>query len=320
MPSRSYIPSTCALTVCLWVVPVCGAADATTSDADVEAGVEAVSETNSSWRPVLDEAIGELAGSVPVESRSHPVTGGSGAIVPVTGWHSLVARASRVARAWTKRVEIGARVLRGNTDEDFVRLAGAILREDERKNSLHRIDWGGRFGQVNGLRNTNRWFLESTIDRSQPAGWLYYINSKHEYNEFQGIDYRGSGSVGVGYKFVDEKDRHLLMRLGPGLTLEVYSDSGGHGMTEDFSAEFEIDWPLFERTRLESKTTIRPSIIALDVFRFRTNTSVLVPLDDEARWSLKLGYLLDYNSTLESANNRLPMDLTTSVSIVYMRP
>jgi hypothetical protein len=58
----------------------------------------------------------------------------------------------------------------------------------------------------------------------------------------------------------------------------------------------------------------------LDVFRFRTNTSVLVPLDDEARWSLKLGYLLDYNSTLESANNRLPMDLTTSVSIVYMRP
>jgi hypothetical protein len=47
---------------------------------------------------------------------------------------------------------------------------------------------------------------------------------------------------------------------------------------------------------------------------------VLVPLDEEARWSLKLGYLLDYNSSLESANNRLPMDLTASVSIVYMRP
>jgi putative salt-induced outer membrane protein YdiY len=318
MPSRSHIPSTCALAACLCLVPVCGAADATTSEAGVEAGAEAVSETDSSWRPVLDEAIGELGGSVPAESRSDPVAGGSGAIVPVTGWYSLVDRASRVARAWTKRVEIGARVLRGNTDEDFVRLAGAILRE--RENALHRIDWGGRFGQVNGLRNTNRWFLESTIDRVQPAGWLYYINSKHEYNEFQGIDYRGSGSIGVGYKFVDEKDRHLLMRLGPGLTLEVYSDSDGHRVTEDFSAELEIDWPLFERTRLESKTTMRPSIIALDVFRFRTDTSVLVPLDDEARWSLKLGYLLDYNSSLESANNRLPMDLTTSVSIVYMRP
>jgi putative salt-induced outer membrane protein YdiY len=300
------------------VVAVCGAADAIASEADVEAGTEAVSESDSFWRPVLDEAIGELGGSVPVELRSRPVAGGSGAIVPATGWYSLVDRASRVARAWTKRVEIGARILRGNTDEDFVRLAGVILRE--RDNSLHRIDWGGRFGQVNGLRNTNRWFLGSTIDRSQPAGWLYYFSSKHEYNEFQGIDYRGSGSVGVGYKFVDEKDRHLLMRLGPGLTLEVYSDSGGHGVTEDFSAEIEIDWPLFERTRLESKTTMRPSIIALDVFRFRTDTSVLVPLDEEARWSLKLGYLLDYNSSLESANNRLPMDLTTSVSIVYMRP
>ena len=269
------------------------------------------------WRPVIDGVIREVEGVETSEtSDSEAVAASSG--IEFANWRSLVEEASRTARVWTKRVEIGARMLRGNTDEDFVKVAGVILRE--RDNSLHRLDWGGRFGQVNGLRNTNRWFLESTIDRSQPAGWLYYISSRHEYNQFQGIDYRGNASVGVGYKFVDEEDRHVLMRIGPSLTLEVYSGPGADRLTGEVSAAIEIDWPLFERTRLESQTTMRPSVTSLDVFRFRTDTAVMIPLDEEARWSLKLGYLLDYNSSLSLVDGRQPMDLTTNVSIVYMRP
>ena len=65
---------------------------------------------------------------------------------------------------------------------------------------------------------------------------------------------------------------------------------------------------------------MRPNVVALDVFRFRTETAVMIPLDEDARWSLKLGYLLDYNSSLNSVEGRVPMDLTTSVSIVYLRP
>jgi hypothetical protein len=110
------------------------------------------------------------------------------------------------------------------------------------------------------------------------------------------------------------------MRLGPSLTLEVYNGPGDDRLTEEVSAEIEIDWPLFERTRLESQTTMRPSVTSLDVFRFRTDTALMIPLDDEARWSLKLGYLLDYNSSLSLVDGRQPMDLTTNVSIVYMRP
>jgi len=304
MVTRKTILGVCLIAaICWWVQAASGAE-----------GIGGASEPAASgWRPVVDDVISgieEIEAAGTVEEVS--------ATVEVSNWRSLVDEAGRVARRWTKRVEIGARVLRGNTDEDFVRVAGVILREQE--NSLHRVDWGGRFGQVNGLRNTNRWFLNSTIDRSQPGGWLYYISSRHEYNQFQGVDYRGTASVGVGYKFVDEEDRHVLMRMGPALTLEVYSESGDYRLTEEVSAEIEIDWPLFERTRLESKTTMRPSVVSLDVFRFRTDTAVMIPLDEEARWSLKLGYLLDYNSSLSVVDGSLPMDLTTNVSIVYLRP
>ena len=288
-----------------------------------EASVSESAAATSGWRPVVDRVIeggaSEQEVTVPaVVDASGWRAAGASLPVATVNWRSLVDEAAQVARVWTKRLEVGARVVKGNTDQDFVRVAGVILREREK--SLHRIDWGGRFGQVNGVRNTNRWFLDSNIDREEPAGWLYYITTKHEYNEFQGVDYRGVGSVGVGYKFVEEENRKILVRLGPAVTLEYYSESEGQRVTEELFAEFEIDWPLFERTRLETKTTMRPSVVALDVFRFRSDTAVLVPLDDEERWSLKLGYLLDYNSSLSSVKGRVPMDLTTNVSIVYLRP
>ncbi len=313
---RSCGNNLCSVLFVTCCVPAVSALAAEASVGDSEA-------LPSGWRPVVDRVIeGQPSGedvTVPeavLGSSWLPV----GVSLPVTtaSWRSLVDEAGQVARVWTKRLEVGARVVKGNTDQDFVRVAGVILRE--RETSLHRIDWGGRFGQVNGVRNTNRWFLDSNVDREQPAGWLYYITSKHEYNEFQGVDYRGVGSVGVGYKFVDEEDRKILVRLGPAVTLEFYSESEGQRVTEELFAEFEIEWPLFERTRLETKTTMRPSVVALDVFRFRSDTAVLVPLDDDDRWSLKLGYLLDYNSSLSSVKGRVPMDLTTNVSIVYLRP
>ncbi|MBQ15995.1 MAG: hypothetical protein CMJ65_02595 [Planctomycetaceae bacterium] len=303
---------------------------ATVHGADV---LEMDREVSAGWRPV----VGGL-----LEAASHGETGPEDRLVPdldvsalardallrmpgassnratPASWSSLIRRAGTKFGEWTRRIEVGAQVLRGNTEQDFVRLAGLFQREKE--NVVHRVDWGGRYSQVNDRRNTNRWFINSTVDRTQLSGWILYYSGKHEYNEFQGIDYRGTGSVGVGYRFVDEEDRHIMMRVGPAVTMEIYSNSGGDSLTEDLLVEFELDWPLFERSRMETRMSMRPSVLSLDVFRFRSNTGVIVPLDNEERWSLKLGYELDYNSSINLVSNRLPMDLTTSVSVVYLRP
>ena len=292
--------------------------------AGVQCGVAAEQDdpgAETGWRPAAGSATGAngaretLLSSVEQPDRAE----GRDSVfaVPAT-WRSLVQEAGQTAKVWAKRVEIGAKVLKGNTDQDFVRIAAEMLKENE--DSVHQLDLGGRFGQVNGKRNTNRWYLDNTVDHSRPGNWLLYFSGKHEYNEFQGVDYRGTGSFGVGYRFVEKTDRHILVRLGPAVTMEVYSGAGGHRVTPDFFAEYEIDWPLFERTRVETKTTMRPRLSSLDVLRFRNNTAVLVPLDDEERWSLKLGFRLDYNSVPETTSNRVPMDVTTDVSIVYKRP
>ena len=293
--------------------------------AGVHCGVAAEQEVpvaETGWRPAAGsaaDAIGPretlLSG---VEQRGVRAEGRYSVFAVPATWRSLVQEAGQTAKVWTKRVEVGAKILKGNTDQDFVRVAAEMLKENEQ--SVHQIDLGGRFGQVNGQRNTNRWYLDNTVDHAQPGDWLLYFSGKHEYNEFQGVDYRGTGSFGVGYRFVEKTDRHILVRLGPAVTMEVYSGAGGHRVTPDFFAEYEIDWLLFERTRLETKTTMRPSLSSLEVFRFRNNTAVLVPLDDEERWSLKLGFRLDYNSVPKTTSNRVPMDVTTDVSIVYKRP
>lgn len=261
------------------------------------------------WRPITSSSKSDA----PVQRTEWLLAPGVGLslVNSSKSWQQV----RKTAGVWTKRLELGARFLRGNSEEEFVNLAGVLAREQEELSA--KIDWNGRFGQAQGQRTANRWYVDSTWDYSQQAAWLLYVTGKHEYDELQGVNYRGTGSVGVGYRFVDEEDRHVIMRLGPAMTTEHYTLSSDDRRTVDLLSEFEIHWPMFERTRLETKTTMRPSVLEVDIFRLRNDTGLLVALDDEERWSLKLGFLLNYNSQPTVA--RVPMDVTTNVSVVYSR-
>lgn len=266
-------------------------------------------EPPAGWRPVSSER--SSAEGVAEQRPGWLLASGAG--LSLVGSSETWQRVRLTAGEWAKRFELGARFLRGNSDEEFVNMAGVFARKQERVAS--KIDWNGRFGQAQGQRTANRWYVDSTWDYSQQAAWLLFVTGKHEYDELQGLNYRGTASVGGGYRFVDEEDRHVIVRLGPAVTSEYFAGGSGNRRTVDLFSEFEIHWPMFERTRLETKTTMRPSVLDLDIFRLRNDTGLLVALDENQRWSLKLGFLLNYNS--QPATDRLPMDVTTNVSVVY---
>ncbi|GIS58879.1 MAG: hypothetical protein CM1200mP2_11040 [Planctomycetaceae bacterium] len=120
------------------------------------------------------------------------------------------------------------------------------------------------------------------MDHSRPGNWLLYFSGKHEYNEFPGGRLPGGpGHLGWVTGLSKKRTRHILVRLGPAVTMEVYSGAGGHRVTPDFFAEYEIDWPLFERTRLETKTTMRPSLSSLESFGSATTRPYW------SRWTMK---------------------------------
>lgn len=216
---------------------------------------------------------------------------------------------------WTKRFEIGGRFLDGNSNQDFVNLGGKF--EREMGDWEGQIDFNGQWGQTDGDVNTNRWNANITYDYSKSGNWILFVTAKNEYDEFENLDYRGTYSSGIGYRVFNEDDRRLIVRIGPAATRELFRDPMKTRTTFDTFGEVEMDWRLMDRTMLESKTTIHPSIEDLEVLRIVSNQGVYFQLDNDDQWKLKLGVRLEYNG--KPNNNRDPADITSSIQLVYTR-
>lgn len=215
----------------------------------------------------------------------------------------------------TKRLEIGARFLDGNNDQDFVDTK--LIIERDTGNRRIQFDVGGHYGQSAGNRSTNRWFANSTIDFVKEGKWILFVTSKNEYDEFENLDYRGTLAGGLGYRFVNEEHKRLITRIGPAVTHELFNDPFVRRTTPDLLLETETRWPFLDGIYFEHKATLNPSVDDLQVFRLISNTGLLFHLDNGDRWLLKLGLRLEHNS--KPNLGRLKNDYTSSLVLVYSR-
>ena len=229
----------------------------------------------------------------------------------------LYETAVEYAGDWTKRLEIGARSLGGNSDQDSFDVRGRLERTLTRGRYAE-LDFGGDYAQNRGDKSANHWFANGTFDFCHhKPDWIFYITTKNEFDEFRNLNWRGTLSVGLGYRFFNEKRKRLVARIGPAVTHEWYFGPTKHRTTPDMFAEVDLKWPVSDRSDLESKTTLRPSMNDLEIFRLTNDCSLLFRLDDTGRWRLKLGLIVDYDS--KPAPDRVRTDYTTLFSIIYTR-
>jgi putative salt-induced outer membrane protein YdiY len=226
-------------------------------------------------------------------------------------------RAIEVGNTWTKRLEIGGRLLSGNTEENFFNTA--LLFEKTTERFFTQIDAGGQYSAQQGNATSNRWFLNGNMDfnKRTEEKWVWFASSKNEHDEFENLLYRGTLSTGIGYRFFKEPKRRLITRLGPGVTYELFTDPPNNRVSPDLFGEIESVWPLFDRTSIEHKTSIYPSLQDIDVFRFVSTSGLLIALDEGERWMLKLGLRHEFNS--QPNPSREKSDYTASVLLVYSR-
>lgn len=216
---------------------------------------------------------------------------------------------------WTKRMEIGGTFLAGNTQSDYI-TTGLQLEKSDNDNRFE-FEIGGRWGRSNGVRDANRWYGNATLDIAKKTNWIVFVTNKNTYDEFENLDWRGTISSGLGYRFIDEKDKRLIVRLGPGGTREIYNSPQLKRTTLDMFAELEFKWPLSDHAKLEHKQTWTPSVDNGQIIRLTTETGILFKLDNKDRWNLRLGLLQVYNSAPNAGRKK--NDFTGSVSLVYTR-
>lgn len=218
---------------------------------------------------------------------------------------------------WTKRFELGGTWVDGNSETTEVYIGGQFERQFERIS--HSLDWNGRHTTAGEKVTQSRWQFNGTTDFSKDAKgkWILFLTHRHLFDQLADLDYRGTFAGGVGYRFINEGDKRLIARLGPGATVEKYSPPLETRVTPDLFAEAEAKWPLFDRTLLEYKSTFTPSLDRIGVFRMTSNYGLLVRIDEKEAWAMRVGLRHDHNSEPNPGTRQ--NDFTTTLSVVYTR-
>lgn len=249
-----------------------------------------------------------------VDANGNPIAA-DGAGPQDAYWDEFYDWTCETFETWTQRLELGARILRGNSEEEYVNLGGKFQHETERR--LTQIDFSGQYGRNRGVIASNRWIMNSNTDFNREGNWIVYVVTKNEYDEFENLDYRGTLSSGLGYKFINEPNRRLITRVGPGVTYEKFIHPGNERTTPDLFTELESLWPVGPSASYEHRTTAHPSIDDFGLIRIVSSHGVLYTLDEKGRWKFKVDFRYEYNS--QPNPGRLRSDYTTNFSIVYSR-
>lgn len=224
---------------------------------------------------------------------------------------------SQTATTWTRRITFGGTFNDGNSKNEVLNTQFDF--EHSPPGQLRQIEMTGQLGRNRGKQTSNRWNLNANFDRplSDDERWIAFMTSKNEYDGLANLDYRGTISAGAGIRFYNEAKKRLIVRMGPGYTIEVFNDPKDHRETVDFFSELEVRWPLRDRASLEHKVRVNPSVLDFELVRAVSTSALLFDLDEKNRWKLRLGFNYTYNS--EPAAGRLPSDYVSTVSLMYTR-
>lgn len=229
----------------------------------------------------------------------------------------------KTATIWTRQITFGGTFTEGNSRTSTINVT-SVLEQNTPENS-RQFDLGGQLSSNKGNQTANRWWINSNFDWSMKEAldwdvnekWIVFATSKNEYNALANLNYRGTVSTGVGYRFYFEPKRRLIARFGPAFTIESFKDPADTRTTPDLFGELELRWPLFDRTSFEQKLRVQPNTANFQLIRVFSTTGLSIDLDEKDRWKLKLTVQTDYISIPNPG--RKPTDVTSIISVVYQR-
>jgi Protein of unknown function, DUF481 len=264
--------------------------------------------------PPESDSTGTVAVMVP-NPATHPDDDWTRYVPLYSTTANLIDGFSETAALWTKRIQLGGQFISGNVDLDQVDFVSEVERSTP--TLTRQIDIGGQWSRARSKLTANRWWLNSNFDRPIHNEWITFITTKNEYNEITFLNYRGTVSTGLGYRFLNEEKKRLIVRFGPAYTLEMFTKEPFQRESPDVFGEIEMRWPMFDRTSFEQRVRVQPSILNYELVRVFSNTGLVIDLDDKDRWKLRLGLRYEYNS--EPSIGRQPEDFYSTLNLVYVR-
>ncbi|MCB1280297.1 MAG: DUF481 domain-containing protein, partial [Salinibacterium sp.] len=189
---------------------------------------------------------------------------------------------------WEQRVEASFTLKDGNTESSDLRALYRATRETDidkfkfKAAYYHQTD--------DGQTSENRFVSEANYDHDIPdTRWLWFINGRYEWDQFEGWDHRVGLTGGFGYRAIDRENMELILRAGAGFSKEFGSDRDE--IIPEGLLGYDFEWDVSERQAIESTFRYYPDLSDLAEFRTVTTLGWKYALD------VKKG--LDFNAGLE---------------------
>lgn len=227
---------------------------------------------------------------------------------------TMIQEAIEKADAWKGRVEIGAGLSAGVTDEQSAHIGATMSRETDR--NITRLDALYYYSASDGDRTNSRFTSGVRHDWLMPnSKWFYFSQGRYDYDEFQSWEHRLSGHGGAGYHLIDEEDFDLKLRGGLGLIREFGSEN------EDVRPEavlgIDVVWQLTEKQKFIAAVELFPDLSETGEFRTVTDAGWSVLMDEATNMSLRVGLHHEYESTTDAGIDHNDLRLTAGLQFDF---
>ena len=220
---------------------------------------------------------------------------------------TAVALAATPAHAeWKGKGELGGVLARGNTNTET--LSGKVDMTLETGKWKHLAGFSILRTVNDSVTSANRWELHGESDYQLSDRSFVFGSGRYENDHFTAFSYQASAAVGYGYKFIDEKDTRLAVKLGAGYRRSELRDSGVVDNNAIVSGMVDYFHRLTDTTSLTNKLLVESG---------RSNTFLqnALGLQVKINSSLALGLSYDvrHNTTVVAGTKKTDQVLTVNL-------
>lgn len=229
-----------------------------------------------------------------VETEKKPVASGDGegsSSEPKRSWGGSIIHAFTFEN-WSREFEFGLNSQRGRKDRQDYSLRYDMRRRIEKND--YRFLAQKYYGKSEGEKTSDR-VLSSFRWRSDISpGVFYQTDTIYSSDAVKEIDLSLDQKVGLGYRFINQKN--LKLSTGLGLNARYRDDTSGNNATYLVDLFEDVDYRLNQRIRLTQEFSIALPPDDSNQYEIKFQTGIVSKITEALHMSIR--YQLDYDRSL----------------------
>lgn len=214
---------------------------------------------------------------------------------------------------WAGRLEIGFNGTDGNSDRlSFLGKTEAVRETDEHKLLLYSSI---NYAEDDDIRTRNEIKAGGRNEWKIQGPWSAFVRAEFEHDEFEALDLRSTGVLGMSYQVLTSERQEFNTRFGLGYQREEFDT--GETQSEAI-LDLGYDYSLLIRAWAKLKHDLNYSSALDDLtdeFRVVANTAAEIPIGTTQAWKLRTGVTHEYDD--EPLPGIEELDTTWFLNLAY---